>query len=77
MTAEKEYKMLKDIRDMMAMDKSKIAETYLVELDNANDYAKSRAIAVLDVVLDDLVYELEVRKNNEHYKGVTGSSQNV
>ena len=63
MTAEKEYKMLKDIRDMMAMDKSKIAETYLVELDNANDYAKSRAIAVLDVVLDDLVYELEVRKN--------------
>lgn len=77
MTVEKEHKMLKDVREMLAMDKSKVAETYLVELDNAPDYVRSRAIAVLDVVLDDLAYDIEVNRANQHYKGVTGSSKEI
>lgn len=74
MTIEQEHKMLADVREMLAMDKSKIAEKYLVELESAYDYSKSRACAVLDVVLDGLEYEIQAKNDMKHYKGVAGNA---
>lgn len=73
MSAEQEKRMLSEIREMMALDKSQIAEKYKVPLDTADDYAKTKTVAVLDVILDGLAQEIAVAKSNAHYKGATGA----
>lgn len=44
---------------MAAMDKTTIAETYNQPIDNADDYFKTKTCAVLDVIIDDLDYEIQ------------------
>lgn len=72
MTAQLERKMLSEIRDMAAMDKSGIAERYKVPIDGADDYFRTKTTAVLDVIIDGLDQEIAYNQEKEHYKGVTG-----
>lgn len=59
MTMQQERKLLSEIRTMAAMDKTAIAETYKQPIDNADDYFKTKTCAVLDVIIDDLDYEIQ------------------
>lgn len=54
MSEERERALLMEIREMLAMDLSSISEKYQVGIDNANDYRTTKAIAVLDCVIDNL-----------------------
>lgn len=70
MSEEREMALLSEIRDMLAMDLSTIAEKYHVGIDNADDYRTTKAMAVLDCVIDNL-NELILAKNTQaHYKGI-------
>ena len=60
---------------MAAMDKTTIAETYHVGIDVADDYFKTKTVAVLDVVIDGLDQIIEERDMEKHYKGVTGDKE--
>lgn len=57
---------------MAAMDKTAIAEKYHQPIDNADDYFKTKTCAVLDVIIDDLNYEIQQEQDQKHYKGTAG-----
>ena len=57
---------------MAAMDKSTLAETYHQSIDNADEYFKTKTCAVLDVIIDDLDYEIQKEEQQKHYKGTAG-----
>lgn len=69
MTMQQELKLLTEIRTMAAMDKTAIAETYMQPIDTADSYFKSKASAILDVIIDDLQYEIAREQEAKHYKG--------
>ena len=50
------------------MNKSTIAETYHVGIDVADDYFKTKAVAVLDVVIDGLDQIIEENERKKHYR---------
>lgn len=54
MSEERERALLSEIREMFAMDLSTVAERYSVGIDSANDYRTTKAIAILDCVIDNL-----------------------
>lgn len=70
MKVQMEKRMLSEVRQMAAMDKTTIAETYHVPVDCADDYFKTKTTAVLDVVIDGLDAEIEAQNMKEHYKGI-------
>ena len=72
-----ERKLLQEIREMAAMDKSAIAEKYHQPIDNADDYFKTKTCAVLDVIIDDLNYEIQREQDQKHYKGTAGLSPEI
>ena len=60
---------------MAAMDKSTLAETFHQSIDNADEYFKTKTCAVLDVIIDDLDYEIAQSEAEKHYKGTAGVPQ--
>ena len=71
MTMQQEMKLLTELRAMAAMDKSTLAETYKQPIDFAEEYFKTKTCAVLDVIIDDLGYEIQREQESKHYKGMT------
>ncbi len=62
---------------MAAMDKTAIAEKYHQPIDNADDYFKTKTSAILDVIIDDLDYEIAKNNEEKHYKGKTGLAPEI
>lgn len=75
MLMQQERKLLAEIRTMAAMDKSTLAEKYHQSIDNADEYFKTKTCAVLDVIIDDLDYEIAKNEEEKHYKGTAGVPQ--
>lgn len=71
MILQQERKLLGEIRAMAAMDKTSIAEAYQQPIDNADDYFRAKTCAILDVIIDDLDYEIALENEKKHYKGTT------
>lgn len=69
MTMQQERKLLLELRTMAAMDKTTLSETYKQPIDNADDYFRTKTCAVLDVIIDDLDYEIQREQDTKHYKG--------
>ena len=47
MSEERELALLTEIRTMLAMDKTKLAETYQISIDSADDYRNTKAKVLL------------------------------
>lgn len=63
MTIQQERDHLAEIRAMLAADKTTIAEKYHQTIDMADEYIKAKTCAVLDVIIDDLDYEIARKKD--------------
>lgn len=63
MTMQQERDHLAEIRAMMAVDKSTVAEKYNQQIEMVDEYIKAKTCAVLDVIIDDLDYEIARKKD--------------
>lgn len=74
MSEERERAMLSEIREMLAMDLSTLAERYQISIENANDYCKTKGIAILDCVIDNLDDLIRQKNESAHYKGLAAEN---
>ena len=70
MTEERELALLTEIRQMLTMDKTSLAETYQIGIDSADDYCKTKAIATIDCIIDNLQDLIREKEERKHYKGL-------
>lgn len=70
MSEERELALLTEIRQMLAMDKTTLSETYQISIDAADDYCKTKAIATIDCIIDNLQELIREKERKQHYKGV-------
>lgn len=63
MTMQQERDHLAEIREMLAVDKSTVAERFHQPIDMVDEYIKAKTCAVLDVIIDDLDYEIARKKD--------------
>lgn len=70
MSEERELALLTEIREMLAMDLSTLAERYRVSIENAEAYRNAKATATIDCIIDNLNDLIQAKNNQEHYKGM-------
>lgn len=70
MSEERELALLTEIRQMLAMDKTTLSETYQISIDAADDYCKTKSIATIDCIIDNLQELIREKERKQHYKGV-------
>ena len=70
MSEERELALLTEIRAMLAMDKTTLSETYQISIDAADDYCKTKSIATIDCIIDNLQELIREKERKQHYKGV-------
>jgi hypothetical protein len=69
MSEERELALLTEIRTMLAMDKTTLAETYQISIDSADDYRNTKATAIIDCIIDNLNDLIQRKNEQDHYKG--------
>lgn len=70
MSEERELALLTEIRQMLAMDKTTLSETYQISIDAADDYRNTKATAIIDCIIDNLQDLIKEKEKKQHYKGV-------
>ena len=70
MTEERELLLLTEIREMLAMDKSTLAEHYKISIDAVDVFMNAKATAIIDCIIDNLQDLIQQKQDKKHYKGI-------
>ena len=70
MSEERELALLQEIREMLAMDKSTLAEHYKISIDAVDVFMKAKATAIIDCIIDNLQDLIQQKNAKAHYKGM-------
>ena len=70
MSEERELALLTEIRQMLTMDKTSLAEAYQIGIDSVDDYRTTKSIAVIDCIIDNLKDLIAEKERKQHYKGI-------
>ena len=70
MSEERELALLTEIRQMLTMDKTSMAEAYQIGINSVDDYRTTKSIAVIDCIIDNLKDLIAEKERKQHYKGI-------
>ena len=70
MTEERELLLLTEIREMLTMDKSTLAEHYKISIDAVDVFMNAKATAIIDCIIDNLQDLIQQKQAKQHYKGI-------
>ena len=70
MTEERELLLLTEIREMLTMDKSTLAEHYKISIDAVDVFMNAKATAIIDCIIDNLQDLIQQKQTKQHYKGI-------